>query len=318
MVDEPIGWLLRADPAVAALAARDLLGRTLPRGTTTSSPLLSGLLDGLDARPTAPPGPYRKWTGAHWRLISLAELGLEPGHPAGTAACTAILDFLNRPAHVAGVQVIDGRARRCGSQEGNAIAVACRLGLAGDPRTRALAERLVQWQWPDGGWNCDLRPEARHSSFHETVGPLWGLAEYADATGDRSARDAADRAADLLLRHEVVFAGTGALIHPDFGVPHYPPYWHYDVLQGLLILGRAGHGDDPRTGRARQLLTERRRPDGRWTAARRWWRPPGSAGGNVETVDWGEAARQMVTLNALRVGAGGAASPGPAGVTPGR
>ena len=303
--DPTVAWLLGGDPAVAALAARDLLGRTVTRGTAASSPLISGLLDGLDARPTAPPGPYGKWTGAHWRLISLVELDLEPGHPAGREACAAILDFWNRPAHVASVRVIEGRARRCGSQEGNAIAVACRFGLADDPRTRALVDRLVHCQWPDGGWNCDLRPEARHSSFHETVGPLWGLAEYADATGEVAARAAADRAADLLLRHEVVFSRrTGALIHPGFGVPHYPPYWHYDLLQALLILGRAGHGEDPRTERARGLLTARRRPDGRWTAARRWWRPPGSPGSSVEAVDWGEAAHQMVTLNALRVGAG--------------
>jgi hypothetical protein len=33
------------------------------------------------------------------------------------------------------VQVIDGLTRRCASQEGNALAVACRLGMAGDPVT---------------------------------------------------------------------------------------------------------------------------------------------------------------------------------------
>src|SRR3989475_12467803 len=32
------------------------------------------------------------------------------------------------------------------------------LGIA-DGRTNALVERLLHWQWPDGGWNCD-----KHSS----------------------------------------------------------------------------------------------------------------------------------------------------------
>jgi hypothetical protein len=98
-------------------------------------------------------------------------------------------------------------------------------------------------------------------------------------------------------------ARTEEPIHPSFLEPHYPPFWHYDLLQALLVLSRAGYGSDPRTERARQLLAARRRPDGRWRAARRWWRPPGAAGGGVEAVDWADVAHQMVTLNALRVGA---------------
>jgi acetyl-CoA acetyltransferase len=80
------------------------------------------------------------------------------------------------------------------------------------------------------------------------------------------------------------------------------------VLQALVVLDRAGHRDDPRTSRARQLVAAKRREDGTWRAVRPWWRLPGSAG-LVEAVGWGEAVHQMVTLNALRVTA-------PAGGTP--
>jgi hypothetical protein len=73
----------------------------------------------------------------------------------------------------------------------------------------------------DGGWNCDRRPEARHSSLHETLPALSGLHEYAAATG-----------------------GTACA------------------------------------------------------------RAVGAAGSGVEAVDWAGVAHQMVTLNALRVGAG--------------
>jgi hypothetical protein len=76
------------------------------------------------------------------------------------------------------VKVIDGLARRCASQEGNALAVACRLGMAGDPRAELLARSLADWQWPDGGWNCDPRASGRRSSFHESLPPTWGLHEY--------------------------------------------------------------------------------------------------------------------------------------------
>ena len=71
--------------------------------------------------------------------------------------------------HLRGVKVIDGLVRRCTSQEGNALAVCSRLGLAQDPRVELLARSLVDWQWPDGGWNCDLRASGRRSSFNESL-----------------------------------------------------------------------------------------------------------------------------------------------------
>ena len=71
--------------------------------------------------------------------------------------------------------VIDGRTRRCASQEGNALAVCSWLGLAADPRVAELVEWLVSWQWPDGGWNYSKKPTASRSSFHETLPPAWGV-----------------------------------------------------------------------------------------------------------------------------------------------
>lgn len=294
------------DPAVARMARRDLLGEDVDPDGALGSPLVRGLLDGQEPGGAAPDAhPYRKWTGTHWRLISLVELELPVGHPTGVAMCDAVLDHWAGPRRLAAIPVLDGRARRCASQEGNAVAVACRLGLAHDARVRALVDHLVTWQWPDGGWNCDIRPEANHSSFHETLPALRGLTEYAARTDDPATGEAADRAAELLLRHEVIFSTrTDEPVDPSFTVPHFPPYWHYDVLQALLVLDRAGCGGDPRTERARRLVADRRLADGWWRAGRRWWRPPGSPGSGVEAVDWGAVADEMVTLNALRVGAG--------------
>jgi hypothetical protein len=85
---------------------------------------------------------------------------------------------------------------------------------------------------------------------------------------------------------------------------HYPPYWHYDVLQALLILSRLGKARDPRVADALELLVRRRRADGRWQPGGCWWRPPGSrtGAGPVEVVDWGRSGpNEMLTLNALRV-----------------
>ena len=32
--------------------------------------------------------PYGKWRGAFWRLASLVDLGVEPGHPGAPVLCT--------------------------------------------------------------------------------------------------------------------------------------------------------------------------------------------------------------------------------------
>src|SRR6202030_86906 len=97
-----------------------------------------------------------------------------------------------------GVPIIQGRYRRCGSQQGNALYSITRLGLA-DKRSDKLAERLMHWQWPDGGWNCDRNPTAHVSSFNESLHPMLGLAAHADRTGDEAARKAALNAAEIFL-----------------------------------------------------------------------------------------------------------------------
>ena len=121
-------------------------------------------------------------------------------------------------------------------------------GLATDPRVELLARSLAEWQWPDGGWNCDKKASGRRSSFNESLPPMWGLHEYWAATGETWAKESADRTAELFLEHDLFRAlATGEPIHPGWLVAHYPPYWHYEVPQALLILSRTGKLDDPRT-----------------------------------------------------------------------
>jgi hypothetical protein len=305
-MDIAVEWLLTSDePGIRLLAKRDLLGEREPEKASLvlEGPLVRTLLAGQQADGGFGMHPYGKWSGAHWRLVSLVELGVPSGEPRCVAAAETVLAWLTGTGHRRGVRVIDGLARRCGSQEGNALAVCSRLGLADDPRVRLLAESLVEWQWPDGGWNCDLRATGRRSSFHESLAPMWGLHEYARATGDDDAKRAADRTAELFLEHRLFRRlSTGEPIHPSFTALHYPPYWHYDVLQALVVLARMGRAGDPRAQDGVELVEERRLADGRWRSGGRWWKPPGSAGSNVEVVDWGRSGpSEMVTLNALRV-----------------
>ena len=298
-------WLLGADdPSVVFLARRDVLGEAVEPDAERilAGPRVRALLSGQQPDGGFGRHPYSKWTGAHWRLVSLVELALPPGEPRALAAAGTVLAWLTGKGHLRGVKVVDGLARRCASQEGNALAACCRLGLAGDERVELLARNLVAWQWPDGGWNCDLRASGYRSSFHESLAPAWGLHEYAAATGASWAAGAARRAAELFLEHRLFRSlRTGELANAAFLKLRYPAYWHYDVLQALLVLSRLGFARDPRIGDALDHVVAKRRPDGTWHADGYWWNPARSRT-HPDVADWGRRGpNELVTLNALRV-----------------
>jgi hypothetical protein len=307
-----VSWLLGSkDPSVRFLTLTEVLGASprsrevrRARDAIPGGPRVRRLLRGQKRNGGFGVHPYAKWTGAHWRLVSLVELGIPPGHPGAVAAAGTVLAWLTSTAYARAIRRVNDRIRQHASQDGNAIAVCSRLGLAREDRVRELVERLVVAQWPDGGWNCDPQPETAHSSFHETLATLWGLVEFANATGDPPATAAADRGAELLLSHRIFRSHrTGEVAHPEWVKLHYPPYWHYDVLHALLVLSRWGRAGDPRTTDALELLEARRGADGRWDAdGRRYWSPPGSGRPAEEVVEWGpNRPSEMVTLNALRI-----------------
>jgi len=244
-----------------------------------------------------------KWTGGHWRLVSLVELGLPTDHAAVRPALERILEWLTSEAHRSNIKAINGRTRRCGSQEGNALMTSVYFGLSRDHRVRYLADSLVEWQWPDGGWNCDVEPQAHHSSFYETITPIRGLLLYCQATGDKTYWDAAEKAGEFFLRHKLFRSEkTGKVINEEWLKLHYPLYWHYDILHGLKILVPLGKLKDKRCQEALDLIESKRRPDGTWHAEGYYWYPPDRKGANCEIADWGRGGpNEWITLCALQV-----------------
>jgi len=323
-LDDPALLFLLAsrDPSIRFFALTDLLDR--PQGDSevaslkeliSEGPKIKSLMAGQKGAMRKSPKslasheggfgvhPYKKWDGAHWRLVSAVELGIPAGYPGVRSAADQVLGWLAGESHRKGIRKIRGLTRRCGSQEGNALAVCCRLGLINDPRVHLLARSLVEWQWPDGGWNCDVDESAHHSSFYETLPPLWGLTEYYRLTGDGDVLRAVDRASDFFLRHRLYRAEeTGKVINAEWLKLHYPLYWRYDILQALVVLGRAGKLGDPRAEEALGLLEQKRQADGCWHVEGRFWEHVGRRPSNVDVVDWGRSGpNEMITLNALRV-----------------
>jgi hypothetical protein len=298
-----LDWLLASsEPELRSLVRTELLGVDVG-GEEAPGPKVIALLGGDDPDAVLRLHPYSKWTGAHWRLVSLTELGVSANDRRVAVFVEHVLDWLTGTKHRASITVVAGRTRRCASQEGNALAVCSRLGVADDARVRLLAESLIEWQWPDGGWNCDRRPEAVNSSFHETLIPVWGLFEYARASGDTTADHAARRGAELLLQRRLFRRRRdGEVVHKSWTVLHYPPYWHYDILGSLVVLARMGMATDPRAADAFDVLERRRLADGRWRPGGYWWNPTVSSRSHRDAVNWGRSGpNEMITLNALRV-----------------
>jgi hypothetical protein len=321
MDETAVEWLLDSDePAIRVAVRRDLLGERAEEDAArvVEGPTVTALLSGQQSDGGFGRGsPYAKWTGAHWRLVSLVDLGAPAEEPRVAAAAEHELAWIARQGHYRDKPAeVGGLSRMCGSVGGNALAVSSRLGLAADPRARRVAETLICAQWPDGGWNCDMKALGRRSSFHETLSTSWALHEFAVATGDQAARAAADRAVELFLEHRLLYSlGTGTrrrgrayrrsageIINPTWLELRFPSYWRYDILRVLLILARMGKLGDPRTSDALDELERRRRPDGRWAADGRWWNPAGSHT-TPEVVDWGQPGQpnEMITLNALQI-----------------
>jgi len=300
-----IEWLLASDePGIVMQVRRDLLDESFgsDEGEIERGPIVSRLINGQQPDGGFGVHPYQKWMGAHWRLVSLVELGVSAGEPHTMAALESVLTWLATDGDPQDALKIRDRYRVHGSVYANPLAVATRLGRASDPRVRILADRLVISQWPDGGWNCDRHPEADHSSFYETVTPMWALSEFARATHNETAAAAAKRAAQFFLSHKVFKSHSADRAGDSKWLKlRYPEYWHFDYLHGLVMLARVGALPTDEAEEAIALLRDQQRADGRLVPfGPQYWK--GASGLYGDAAGWTTlSASQMLTLNALRV-----------------
>ena len=254
--------------------------------------------------------PYKKWYGAHWVLASLADLGYPKDDESLFPIIDFVLDYWLDSSYFYKVPIIEGKARRCASQQGNILFSTLKLFGLKDERVDKLAQLLIKWQWPDGGWNCDKNPKARKSSFWESLIPFRALALYAQLSNRKEAYDACGRAAEVFLSHSMYRKiSSGEIMNEEFMQLHYPCYWHYDILFGLKVMAEAGYINDPRCSKALDLLESKQLPNGGWPAEAKYYRvlktKPTRPVSNIELVSWGVTGKnrmnEWVTADALYV-----------------
>ncbi len=264
--------------------------------------------------------PYEKFCGIHWTLALLADLE----YPAGDSDIKPFVDIVldywldekrikerivpkETPKYKSypGVPIIDGRARRCASQQGNALYSAVKLGFI-DYRCERLAKLLIRWQWPDGGWNCDRKTAATNSSFMESLIPMHGLYLYGVASGDKQAVNHSYKTAEIFLKRNLFMRkGTDEIIKPEFVKLHYPNYWHYDILFALKVFADMDLLSDPRCKTALDQLESKRLPDGGFPAEGKYYKHVDEPKNGGSLANWGGTSKkkmnEFVSVDALYV-----------------
>ncbi len=305
-----------SDPAVRYKARSLLLGEPESaramialRKSIARSERARRLLAPRNPDGTMPTHAYQKWQGPHWTLYSLAQIDYPPRDSSLLPMRDQVYDWLLEPAHLKFRRSLmipgqEDRFRRCASQEGNAIWYSIRLGID-DERTRELVRRLVAWQWPDGGWNCDKRPEARTSSVIESMIPLRALALAGARYRDTDALRSADLAAEWFLKRRLFRRlRDGQPIKKEFSSIQYPIQF-YDVLYVLCVMTETGRIKDGRCREALEMLRSKQLSNGGFPLEMPNARTSAAFQTRGTFADWGPSGKRkmnsLVTAAALWV-----------------
>lgn len=290
-------------------------------GEIKKSARVKALLQKVDRTGKLKVGVYAKWQGAHWVLITLADIGYPRGDKSLAPVADQVLETWLAPRYfhefVAekksdaykrsdAIPMMQGRIRTCASQQGNALYSVLKLGIE-DGRIHQLAERLKYWQWPDGGWNCDKEPSADTSTLIHTLWSMRALALYEEHTGDAESKKGMQRASEVLLKRKLFKrASNGTVIAREFVKLHYPLYWHYDFLGALKVFTEIEMIEDKRLEDALDLLEEKELASGGWPSESRYYtKVTDKITLGADYVEWGGTStkkmNEWVTADALYV-----------------
>jgi hypothetical protein len=261
---DALAWLLDSDPAVRWQTMRDLTDASaadvaaerarIPREGLGARILASQGTDGSWHRADAP-----DWLPTLFTLQLLRATGVDRNEPAVRSAIARLEAGFRWDEAFGKKPFFEGEVEPC--INGGALALGAYFGHPAE----SLAQRLVDEQLSDGGWNCEA-PKSTRSSFHTTICVLEGLLEYERAAGSTPAITAARPKGEAYLLERALFRrrSTGEVASQEFLEFAFPPRYHYDVLRALDYFRNVGDPPDARIGDAVRLVESKRQADGRW------------------------------------------------------
>jgi len=303
-----IGWLLDSDPSIRWQVMRDLMTASAGEIAAERARIAT---EGMGAKLLSQQASDGRWGGAAWNrgwdstmhvLWLLREMGLDPACEAARRALSLVRERVTwrgcGPPEADANPFFAGEVEPC--INGQVAAIGAYFGQD----VRALVERLLSEQLPDGGWNCEAESGSTRSSFNTTICVLEALLEFERVVGESPAVTGARlRGQEYLLERRLFRRkSTGEVIERDrkggaaWTRFAYPTWWHYDVLRGLEYLRRAGVAPDERAAEAVERVASKHDADGKWRLETQY---PGKL--LVET-DAGEGRpSRWITLHASRV-----------------
>ena len=169
------GWLLDSDPSIRWQVMRDLISAS---DASVARERLRVASEGWGARLLDLQGADGHWGGAAFvphawistqdTLQLLRDLGVDPASDRVRRAIGQVRERCTWGEAFGDSPFFEGEVEPC--INGRVLAIGAYFGEASD----RLADRLLQEQLSDGGWNCDA-PRSQRSSFHTTICVLEGL-----------------------------------------------------------------------------------------------------------------------------------------------
>lgn len=330
---DPTTWLLEeSNPSARYLTLRDIFeySKSHPDVVRSKEAIASSIIVTKIFQKQSKLGNWEsttnlytpKYKSTYWQIMILGVLGLSKDDPRVRKACDLILRYQLEEGgfstHVAGraaeeYHILKRKGKTLGDFKswtaekireheyscltGNIVSALLRLGYTHDARVERALSWLVSIQNRDGGWLCPYwKAHIRdvHSCFYGTICALEAFSE-AEMTSNAT-RKATEQAAEFLLMHRLFKADhhNFQIINRHWLKLSFPSFYGYDILRGLLVLGKLGYGADERCNDAIALLLSKQNTRGRWILEST---PTSRMHASLETK--GKESK-WITLNALR------------------
>jgi len=200
-----------------------------------------------------------KYTATIWRLIVLADLGMNAKDKRIRRPCEFFLKEYSRPDGGFDNSPVNGsRSEVC--LTGNLTRTLFRCGYTDDTRVRAGYDWLVDHQMDDGGWHCFYERPLGKGTL-DCWEALSAFSVLPQEKWSRRIKHSVERGAEFYLERRLF--RQGRRYAPWFRF-HYPTHYYYDILVGLDIITSLGYADDKRLKPALRIMEKKRRADGTW------------------------------------------------------